>query len=74
MEPAPAAPGLLVQHDVQKRSVDLQATVVFDESQFSELVHEEIDARARFEVLSKEYDKMRDTARPSPAPGQCRSF
>jgi hypothetical protein len=74
MEPAPAAPGLLVQHDVQKRSVDLQATVVFDESQFSELVHEEIDARARFEALSEEYGEMRDTARPSPAPGQCRSF
>jgi hypothetical protein len=36
--------GLLVQYNTQERSVDLKAAVVFDEAQFSELVHEEIDA------------------------------
>ena len=36
-----------MQHDAQERSVDLKAAVVLDEAQFPELVHEEIDARAR---------------------------
>jgi len=35
---------LLVQHDVQERSVDLKTTVVFDEAQFPEFVHEKIDS------------------------------
>src|SRR4029077_16795858 len=34
-------------HDAQKRSVDLKTAVIFDEAQFPELVHEEIDPRAR---------------------------
>jgi hypothetical protein len=38
---------LVVEHDVEKRTVNLQfLAVVFDEAHFSELVHEEIDSRA----------------------------
>lgn len=38
----------VVQNKCQQRLVDLDSTVVvFDEAQFSEFVHEEIDARAR---------------------------
>jgi hypothetical protein len=37
-----------VDNDVQQRRVDLQTTVVIlDEAKLAELVHEEIDARAR---------------------------
>jgi hypothetical protein len=37
--------GLLVQHDAQERSVDLQAAVAPDETEFLEFVHEEIYSR-----------------------------
>ena len=37
----------LVQHDAQERTVDFNPSVVFDETQFPELVHEKIDPRAR---------------------------
>ena len=36
--------GLLVQHNAQERSVDLQAAVVFDEPELAEFVHEKIHA------------------------------
>ena len=36
--------GLLVQHDAQERSVDLQAAVVLDEPELAEFVHEKIHA------------------------------
>src|SRR5579859_4965764 len=35
------------QQHIQQRAVNLHAAVVFDESQFTEFVHEETDARAR---------------------------
>ncbi len=34
----------LVQHDTEKRTVNLQPAAVLDESQLSELVHEKVDA------------------------------
>jgi|SRR5271155_456805 len=64
MDTAPAALRFLVQHYAQERSVDLQATIVLDESQFSELVHEEIDARARFRALNEVYGEMKNTIQP----------
>ena len=33
---------LVVQHDVQQRTVNLQAPVVFDESELAKSVHEEV--------------------------------
>jgi hypothetical protein len=38
---------LLVQHDIQQRSVDLKPAVVLNETQLPEFVHEEIHSRAR---------------------------
>src|SRR4029077_4641221 len=38
---------LLVQNNREQRLVDLDLAVVFDESQFSELVHDEIHAGTR---------------------------
>ena len=42
--------GLVVQNDVEQRTVDLQRTLrtagVFNETQFPESVHEETDSRA----------------------------
>ena len=37
----------VVQHDTQERSIDLNATVVLDETQLPEFVHEQIDPSAR---------------------------
>jgi hypothetical protein len=39
--------GLLVQDDVQERTVDLNPAVVVNEPQFSEFIHEHIDAGTR---------------------------
>lgn len=36
-----------MQHDAQKRSVDLNSVVVINETQLPELVHEKIDAGPR---------------------------
>jgi hypothetical protein len=44
--------GLLVQHHAQKRSVDLQTAVVFDEAQFSKFVHEKIDSERVVPIIS----------------------
>jgi hypothetical protein len=38
---------LLVQDNTQERSIDVKSTVVLDESELSEFVHEETDPRAR---------------------------
>ena len=38
---------LVAQDHAQESVVDLQAAVVFDEAKFSELIHEEINLRAR---------------------------
>ncbi|HKT79842.1 MAG TPA: hypothetical protein VJP86_06450 [Vicinamibacterales bacterium] len=38
---------LIPQHDGEQRVVNLQLAVVFDEPEFAELVHEEVDARSR---------------------------
>ncbi len=38
---------LVVEDDILKGTVDCQSTVVFDEPQFTELVHEKAHARAR---------------------------
>jgi hypothetical protein len=35
-----------VEHDTQERSVDLKPTVVLDESELPEFVHEKINSRA----------------------------
>ncbi len=37
----------VVQDDAQERSIDLNSSVVLDETQLPELVHEQIDPRAR---------------------------
>ena len=37
----------VVQHNGQERGIDPELAVVFDEAELSELVHEEVDARAR---------------------------
>lgn len=36
-----------MQDDTQKRSMDLKTTIVLDETELLEFVHEEIDARTR---------------------------
>ena len=38
---------LLVQDNTHERTVDVDLPVVFDEAQFPEFVHEEIDSRPR---------------------------
>jgi hypothetical protein len=38
---------LVMQHDAQERSIDLNPAVVPDEAQLLEFVHEQIDARPR---------------------------
>jgi hypothetical protein len=42
----PGARPLVVQNDAEESRVDLEATVVFDEPQFPELVHEKVHARS----------------------------
>ena len=38
---------LVMQHDAQERSIDLNPAVIPDEAQLLEFVHEQIDPRAR---------------------------
>src|ERR1044071_5947820 len=38
---------LVVNDNVQQRRVDLQSAIIFDEAKLAELVHEEVDPRAR---------------------------
>ena len=40
-----ASGALVVQDDIQQRTVDLQLAVVLDEAQFPESVHEKADSR-----------------------------
>src|SRR5512147_3150490 len=40
-------PRSVVNNDVQERGMNLQSAVVLDEAELAELVHEEVDARAR---------------------------
>jgi len=44
---ARTASRLVVQHDAQKGSIDFNSAVVSDKTQLLELVHEQIDSRAR---------------------------
>src|SRR5688572_16598910 len=37
----------LVKDDAQQRAVDLESAVIFNQAELAELVHEEVDARAR---------------------------
>src|SRR5436309_12002613 len=37
----------IVKHDAHERAVDLEAAVVFDEAELTELVHEEVHPRPR---------------------------
>src|SRR6476620_4025163 len=60
----PAADHLVVQDDAEKRRVDLDISVVLNESKVSELVHEEVDARTRRpDHLRKRF--LRDLRYPS---------